>query len=119
MPSLYHAQIGGEAEVYLNGDFIDAKFEGDSTLKTFVEFIQQEFDYSKVTKPGTMLFSFVIDKEGNVKNIKVVRMLDVESATEIIRVMKKCPKWDPAKRGGTPVEIEIKYPMVFKLKKTN
>jgi hypothetical protein len=43
-------------------------------------------------------------------------MLDIESATEIIRVMKKCPKWEPAKRKGKPISIEIKYPMTFKKK---
>jgi hypothetical protein len=27
-----------------------------------------------------------------------------------------CPKWEPAKRGGKPISIEIKYPMVFRAK---
>lgn len=45
-------------------------------------------------------------------------MLDVASASEFIRVLKKCPKWEPARRGGKPISIEIKYPMVFS-EKTN
>lgn len=109
------AQNGGEDEVYLNGDSIEAKFNGGG-IDNFSEFIHKEFDYSKVTKPGKMVGAFTIDVEGNVKNIKIIEFFDVESATEFIRVLKKCPKWEPAKRGGKPISIEIKYPMVFRQK---
>ena len=109
------AQIQGEDEVYLNGDGIEAKFNGGG-IDNFSEFIHKEFDYSKVTKPGKMVGAFTIDVEGNVKNIKIVEFFDVESATEFIRVLKKCPKWEPAKRGGKPISIEIKYPMIFREK---
>lgn len=109
------AQIGGEDEVYLSGDRIDAKFQGGG-IDNFSKFLNKEFDYSKITKPGKMVGEFTIDEEGNVKNIKIIEFFDVESATEFIRVLKKCPKWEPAKRGGKPFSIQIKYPMVFKKK---
>jgi hypothetical protein len=115
-PLFTFSQIDGEDEVYLDGSKIDAKFKGDDTLEEFGKFIRSEFDYSKVTKPGTMIFSFTVDENGDVKNIKVVQILDIESATEIIRVMKKCAKWEPAKRKGKGISIEVKYPMVFKKK---
>jgi len=117
-PIICVAQIGGEDEVYLGGDRIDATFRGDDTMVKFGEFINSEFDYSKVTKPGKMVFAFTIDEQGSVKNIKIVEILDMESATEIIRVLKKCPKWIPAKKAGKPISIEIKYSMVFR-EKTN
>lgn len=63
-----------------------------------------------------MVAAFTIDVEGNVTGIKIVQMLDVESAKEMIRVLKLCPKWEPAKRGGKPISIEIKYPMKFRRK---
>lgn len=106
------AQIGGEDEVYLSGDKVEAKFNGGG-MDSFSQFIREQFNYSKVTKAGKMIGSFTIDEQGSVKNIKVIQMLDVESATEFFRVMNKCPKWQPAKRGGKPVSIEIKYPMTF------
>lgn len=112
-PFLISAQIEGEDEVYLSGDRIEAKFRGGG-LENFNEFVHNVFDYKKVTKEGTMVAAFTIDIEGNVTGIKIVQMLDVESAKEMIRVLKLCPKWEPAKRGGKPVSIEIKYPMNFK-----
>jgi hypothetical protein len=109
------AQIGGEDEVYLSGDRVEAKFRGGG-IEKFSEFVQQEFNYSKVTKPGSMIASFTVDVDGSVKNIKLVKMLDVDSATEMFRVLNKCPKWEPAKRGGKPISIDIKYPMSFNVK---
>ena len=53
------AQIDGEDEVYLDGSKIDAKFRGDDSMNEFGKFIRGEFDYSKVSKPGTMIFSFI------------------------------------------------------------
>lgn len=41
-------------------------------------------------------------------------MIDVDSGLELMRVLNLSPKWEPAKRAGKPVSIEIKYPMNFK-----
>jgi hypothetical protein len=115
-PMIGFAQIGGEDEVYLNGDRIGAQFNGGG-MEKFNEFVEREFDYSKVTKAGKMVAAFTVDVDGTVKNIKLVQMIDVDSATEMIRVLNKCPNWIPAKRNGKPISIEIKYPMVFRDKK--
>ena len=74
----------------------------------FSEFLDKEFDYSKVTKPGKHEPAFTVDEKGNATKIKIIQILDIESSTEFIRVLKKCPKWEPAKRSGKPNSIEIK-----------
>ncbi|MBP6557486.1 MAG: energy transducer TonB [Flavobacterium sp.] len=114
-PMVGFSQIGGEDEVYLSGDRVEAKFNGGG-IEEFSKFIKKEFDYSKVTKAGKMVGAFTVDVDGTVKNIKIIEFSDIESATEFIRVLKKCPKWKPAERGGKPISIEIKYPMVFRVK---
>ncbi|QBZ97593.1 energy transducer TonB [Flavobacterium sangjuense] len=115
LPISGFSQIGGEDEVYLNGDRIEAKFRGGG-IDNFTAFINRNFDYSKVTKAGKLEGAFTIDEQGNVTKIRITQVLDLESATEFIRVLKMCPKWEPAKRGGKPISIEIKYPMVFNVK---
>lgn len=107
------SQISGEDEVYLKGDRVEAKFNGGS-IEKFSEFVHEQFNYSKVKKAGRMMASFTIDVDGSIKNIRLVEMLDVDSSIEMIRVLNKCPKWEPAKRGGKPISIEIQYPMVFR-----
>jgi hypothetical protein len=115
IPVVSHAQIFGEDEVYLNGDLVDATFDGGG-LEKFNAFIVKEFDFSKVTKPGKLEATFTIDKEGMLKNIRITRVLDDASAIEFMRVLSKSPAWTPAKRGGKPVSIDIKFPLVFTAK---
>jgi Gram-negative bacterial TonB protein C-terminal len=114
-PLLTFSQIGGEDEVYLNGDRVEAQFNGGGIDK-FSDFVHEQFNYSKVKKAGRMIASFTIDIDGSLKNIKLVEMIDVDAGVEFIRVLNKCPKWIPAKRGGKPISIDIKFPMVFKSK---
>lgn len=115
LPYISNGQIQGDGEVYLNGDRIEAQFNGGG-IEKFSAFIDKNFDYSRVKKPGKMVAAFTIDVDGKVKNIKLVEMIDTESAMEMIRVLNLSPIWQPAKRGGKPISIEIKYPMVFKAK---
>lgn len=115
LPFISNGQIQGDGEVYLNGDRIEAQFNGGG-IEKFSAFIDKNFDYSRVKKPGKMVAAFTIDVDGKVKNIKLVEMIDTESAMEMIRVLNLSPIWQPAKRGGKPISIEIKYPMVFKAK---
>ena len=65
-------------------------------------------------KEGQIIFEFTVNENGEVKNIKVVRDLGTNSAVELIRVLRKAPKWQPATRGGKPVSINLKMPLTFK-----
>ncbi len=109
---------GGEYNDVYGLDVINPKFNGGG-LDKFHEFINQEFNFSKVTKQEKMIIAFTIDINGDVKGIKVVEFIDVEMATEIIRVLKKSPKWQPATRGGKPFSVEIKLPLDFKTNEAN
>jgi hypothetical protein len=111
--NLSFSQIGGEDEVYLGGDFIDAKFQNGGIDK-FYDYIIANFDTKTVEKKGQLIFEFTVNENGEVKNIKVLRDLGTNSAIELIRVLRKAPKWQPASRGGKPVSINLKMPLTFK-----
>lgn len=107
------AQIQGEGEVYLKGDLIDPKFQGGGVEK-FYDYVEAHFDFSKAKKPGRMVLSFTITTRGEVSDIRIVEVLDIESATEMIRVVKASPLWVPAMRNGDPTATTIKFPFRFK-----
>ncbi len=111
--NLSFSQLGGEDEVYLGGDFIEAKFQNGGIDK-FYDYIIANFDTKTVEKKGQIIFEFTVNENGEVKNIKVVRDLGTNSAVELIRVLRKAPKWQPASRGGKPVSINLKMPLTFK-----
>jgi hypothetical protein len=107
------AQLQGEDEVYLSSERIDPVFNGGG-LEVFFQYINKNFDFSKVKSKGTMIASFTIAETGDIKNIRVTQFLDIESATEIIRVLKAAPKWKPAMRNGKPISVDLKIPLNFK-----
>jgi len=112
------AQIGGSDEVYLNGDKIDAKFQGGD-LNKFHDFVISNLDKSKIVKEGQLVCGFTVNEEGQLKNIRIIKDLGGESAFEMIRVLRLSPKWQPAMRNGKPIAIDIKLPFTFVKEKNN
>ena len=111
--NLSFSQLGGEDEVYLGGEFIEAKFQNGGIDK-FYDYIIANFDIKTVEKKGQIIFEFTVNENGEVKNIRVTRDLGTNSAVELIRVIRKAPKWQPATRGGKPLSINLKMPLTFK-----
>lgn len=106
------SQIAGEDEVYLDGDKVEAKFQGGD-LNKFADFVLANLDKSKIEKEGQLICAFVINELGELKNIRIVKDLGGESAMEMIRVLRLSPKWQPATRNGKPFSTTYKVPFQF------
>ncbi|MDR1758651.1 MAG: TonB family protein [Bacteroidales bacterium] len=66
---------------------------------------------------GTVVVEFVVEKDGQITNVKVLMSSDnVELDTEAVRVVKLLPKWKPAKHLGKPVRVYYQIPVKFRLK---
>lgn len=113
--SAQESELLMETELVTSPDVSNPRFNGGE-LNKFYEFIDQEFDYSTVTKAGRIVVSFTVTELGEVIKIKVLEFPNVEAASEIIRVLNKSPKWEPAKRAGNPFSVVIKMPLIFKTK---
>ena len=57
---------------------------------------------------------FVINQEGDVENVKVVRGVDKAFDKEAIRVVESMPKWEPAKQFGKPIKFTHTIGVGFK-----
>ena len=64
---------------------------------------------------GRVVTSFVVDKEGNIKQVKVERGVDPALDAEALRVVKAMPKWIPAKQKGEAVAVRYILPVQFRL----
>lgn len=64
---------------------------------------------------GRVVIRFVVQKDGSLSNIKVVRGIDPECDKEAVRVVKAMPKWKPGKQNGKEVPVYFTLPFVFKL----
>ncbi|MFL5753912.1 MAG: energy transducer TonB [Bacteroidia bacterium] len=64
---------------------------------------------------GTVFVSFVVDEEGNVGKIKILKGIGGDCDEEAIRVVAKMPKWVPGMNGGQNVKVMFNLPIRFKL----
>lgn len=64
---------------------------------------------------GSVVLSFVIEKDGTLTNIKVLRSRDRDLDAEAVRVLKSSPKWQPGKNRGKPVRVTYTLPINFQL----
>ena len=63
------------------------------------------------------MVQFIIEKDGKVSDVKVVKGVDPELDDEALRVIKASPKWKPGKMGGNRVRASLTIPVEFRLEK--
>ncbi|BAV95204.1 energy transducer TonB [Ichthyobacterium seriolicida] len=87
--------------------------------KGIMNFIRKNFVYPEIAKEmgiqGKVIVGFVIKKDGNVSDIRVIRGVDKHLDQEAIRLISKLPRIMPAKQRGKPVKVTFNLPVFFKL----
>lgn len=64
---------------------------------------------------GRVIVQFVVEKDGSVSNVQVVRSVDPALDREAVRVVKSMPKWNPGMNNGQPARVKYTLPVTFKL----
>ena len=84
-----------------------------------MKFIQKNVRYPAIAKEynitGKVYVSFIVDKQGNVTNVKIVRGVDKNLDAEAVRVVSSLPKYKPGKQRGKPVRVMFTIPINFTL----
>lgn len=65
---------------------------------------------------GKVVIGFIVEPNGRLTEIKVVRSVHPALDAEALRVVKKMPKWKPALKNGQPVRAHYNVPVNFRLK---
>jgi len=66
---------------------------------------------------GTVYVSFIIDGEGSVTDVKILRGIGGGCDEEALRVVRMMPKWIPGKQDGKAVRVLFNMPIYFKLRR--
>lgn len=64
---------------------------------------------------GKVTLHFVIDKNGNLRDVKVLASPDECLSKEAVRVVSSSPKWKPGKQRDHAVSVSYSFPVIFKL----
>ena len=62
---------------------------------------------------GKVYVTFVVEKDGSLTDIKVVRDIGYGTGKEAIRVLNKCPKWIPGEQNGKKVRVLYSLPITI------
>ena len=88
--------------------------------EALLKFLGENIKYPHVAKEasimGTVIVQFIIQKDGSVGDVKVIRGLGGGCNEEAIRVVSMMPKWTPGRQRGKPVRVTFHIPVIFNLR---
>jgi len=98
---------------------IQAKFPGGPDA--WAKYLQRNLKSDTPTENGaptgsyTVVVSFLVDKEGNISEVKAENDPGFGTATEAVRVISRGPKWNPAVQNGRNVIYRQKQAITFRV----
>ncbi len=88
-------------------------------LQAFYQYVSENMKYpqaaSRINVQGRVFVQFVVEKDGSLTDIQVVKGIGAGCDEEAIRVLESAPNWVPGKQRGRPVRVRMILPIVFKL----
>lgn len=89
---------------------------GNSAL---MQYLAQNIKYPVVAQEnavqGRVVVSFVVERDGSITDVRVVRSVDPSLDREATRVVKSMPNWIPGKQNGSAVRVKYNVPVAFRL----
>lgn len=94
-------------------------YNGKEASAGFREYVAKHLKYpeeaAKKGIQGTVYIQFVVEKDGSVSSVKVLRGVDPSLDTEAMNVVKNADKWEPGKQKGQAVRVSFTFPVKFQL----
>jgi len=88
-------------------------------MEAFYKFVGKTYQYPAQAQEqgvsGRVLLQFVVETDGSLTDIKVVRDLKYGTGDEAVRILKKAPKWQPGFQNGRPVRVQFTLPIQLNL----
>jgi protein TonB len=79
------------------------------------KFLQKNLQYPDTEQEGRVIISFVIEKDGRLTDIKILKGVVSELDREALRVLKLAPAWKPGQQNGKPVRVKYTIPVIFQM----
>jgi TonB family protein len=93
-------------------EFIGGQSELMAWLSTNMKYPEEAME---ANAQGRVLVSFVVNKDGSIDEVKVLRSVHPALDAEAMRVVKEMPKWKPGKKDGKTVRVSYSLPITFKM----
>ncbi len=88
-------------------------------MGALMKYLAQHIKYPPLAKEsgiqGKVFINFVVEPDGSISNVKVLRGIGGGCDEEAVRVVKNMPKWKPGMQRGKPVRVSFNLPVKFTL----
>jgi protein TonB len=88
-------------------------------MGALMKYLAENIKYPPLAKEsgiqGRVFINFVVEPDGRISNVKVLRGIGGGCDEEAVRVVKSMPKWSPGKQRGKPVRVSYNLPVKFTL----
>ena len=85
---------------------------GDAAL---LKYLGENLKYPDNTKDrgvqGRLVIGFIVEKDGSLTDVKVLRPVDIDLDAEVLRLVKGMPKWIPGRHNGQRVRVRHLLPI--------
>lgn len=113
------AATGWDANAIVGIEGVDEYPEFADGMKAFTKYMERNLRYPSQAQEegikGKVFISFVVEIDGSITDVKVLRGIGFGCDEEAIKVIKKSPLWKPGKNKGTPVRVRYNMPINFNL----
>jgi len=96
---------------------VNAQFPGGD--EACMKWLQENIHYPATAQgqgvQGRVIVSFVVNLDGSIVDVEVVRSPDATLSQEALRVVKMMPKWKPARQDNKIVRSRFRLPVMFRL----
>ncbi len=102
-----------EMETVYHAEFMP-EFPGG--MEAFLKFMQRNLKQPNDMEEAQKLVvvaEFVVDREGNISDLKIIQHARADLDAEVLRVIKKMPAWKPGMQNGRKVPVFCKLPVTF------
>ena len=93
------------------------EFPGGNTA--MMKFLSDNIKYPVIAQEngiqGRVITNFVVERDGSITDVQVVRGVDPSLDKEAIRVIQSMPKWKAGRQRGSAVRVRFTLPVVFRL----
>lgn len=87
--------------------------------KAMMEYLMKNIKYPAACQEagiqGRVIVSFVVNKDGSIQNVEVIRGVHEKLDAEAVRVVKSMPAWSPGEQQGRKVRSKFQLPVFFRL----
>lgn len=105
-----------EEEIFV---IVESMPEYPGGIAALYQYINEQIKYPATAKEigiqGRVFVTFVIETDGSVSSVEVLRGIGGGCDEEAVRVVQSMPRWKPGKQRGIPVRVRYNLPVKFTL----